>query len=122
MTSAQRAHAASGTVALPRTWTTAECREIVTKAFRKFGRRKLPSLIGVELVEPDILDRSTTDRTILSVAVVALNAAGIPTQNNVGDVRSKLGMDQEDVDDAFCFCVNGEHMSGRAAALRMGEL
>jgi len=31
-------------------------------------------------------------------------------------------MDQDDVDVAFCHCVNGEKMSGDAAAARMQNL
>ncbi len=103
-------------------FTTAERRQIVTEAFKKFGQKTLPSLVEVERTHPEMLDRQTTDRTILSVAVAALNAAGDKTEKTVGDVRGKLEMDQDAVDLAFCHCFNGAEMSGDRAVARMANL
>ena len=124
MTAAKRAALASAAsaVALPKTFTTAERRQIVTDGFRAFGKKSLPSLTNVERTQPDILDRMTTNRTILSVAVNALNAAGDKTEPTVGAMRGKLEMSTDDMDVAFCNCVNGADMTGDKAAARMAQL
>ena len=119
---AQRALSARNTAPVVKTFTTEERRQIVTAAFKTFGAKTLPSLVEVERTNPKMLDRQTTDRTILSVAVAALNAAGDKTEKTVGAIRGKLDISQDKLDLAFCHCVNGAEISGDRAAARMANL
>lgn len=118
---AQRA-TESSKIALPKTYTTAERRQAAIAAFEAFGERRLPSLREVERTNISILDIETTERTILSVIVEAFRHAGDNTKATVGAVRGKLGMSQDDVNEAFCYCVNGAEMSGNQAAARLKAL
>ena len=102
----------------PVTLTAARKREIVVAAFTAFGRKKLPTPRDIERVTEQILRRTTTDRTILSIAVTALLDAGVEAEATVGSLMNHLEMNQDEMNRAVCFCHNGAKMNGTTAARR----
>jgi len=116
----RQALAATGTLPKIKTFTTAERRQRAIEALWGYGKKQLPSLTEVERTHPDILDRLATENTILAPIVTAFAAVGDPVDpKTVGGIRAKLGLSQDDVDRAFCYCHNGAMMTGEQAAAQL---